>query len=70
MTDSLRAILAEMPLDKALAIAAYGESVAAYRYRCLAKRTADEKPRSQFDEITKECFKQAVPHTKLGRSPS
>ena len=39
---------------KALAIAAYGESVAAYRYRTLADRTSSAKRRVVFTRIADE----------------
>lgn len=39
---------------KALAVAAYGESVAAYRYRTLAERTTNERYRRTFLEMAEE----------------
>ena len=39
---------------KALAVCAYGESVAAYRYRSLAEKTADEEVGRAFIEVAKE----------------
>ncbi len=39
---------------KGLAIAAYGESVAAYRYRTLADRTASERRRAVFSRTADE----------------
>ena len=39
---------------KALAVCAYGESVAAYRYRSLAEKTADEEMGRAFIEVAKE----------------
>lgn len=39
---------------KALAIGAYGESVASYRYRTLAEKTADPKLRDVFLEMADE----------------
>jgi len=43
-----------LSLEKALAIAAYGESVAAFRYRALAERTADAPLRAVFEEMADE----------------
>ena len=40
--------------SKALTIAAYGESVAAYRYRTLADRTSSEERRALFSRIAEE----------------
>jgi rubrerythrin len=40
--------------SKALAIAAYGESVAAYRYRILAQKTSSEQRRALFSKIADE----------------
>lgn len=39
---------------KALAILSYGESVAAYRYRILAERTAEPALKTQFQEMADE----------------
>lgn len=40
--------------SKALAVAAYGESVAAYRYRTLADKTSSEQRRALFSKIADE----------------
>ena len=40
--------------DKALAIGAYGEAVAAYRYLVMAEKAPDEKARPVFAEMAEE----------------
>ncbi len=40
--------------EKALSIAAYGESVAAYRYRILAERATSDKHRLLFESMADE----------------
>src|SRR5687767_7205730 len=40
--------------DKALAIAAFGESVAAYRYIVLSEKARDPKLRDSFEAMAKE----------------
>jgi rubrerythrin len=41
-------------MEKALAIAAYGESVAAYRYRTLTERAVKPEQRRIFEEMADE----------------
>jgi len=41
-------------MAKALTVAAYGESVAAYRYRTLAEKAANERQRKLFVQIAEE----------------
>jgi rubrerythrin len=43
--------LSRMTDDKALAIAAYGESVAAYRYIVLSEKARDAKLRESFEQM-------------------
>jgi len=43
-----------MSLAKSLTIAAYGESVASYRYRTLAEKTRNENHRRVFTEMADE----------------
>jgi rubrerythrin len=40
--------------DKALALAAFGESVAAYRYIVLSEKTRDSKLRDSFEAMAKD----------------
>ena len=40
--------------DKALAIAAFGESVAAYRYIVLSEKVRDRKLRDSFEEMARD----------------
>ena len=40
--------------DKALAIAAYGQAVAAYRYIVLAEKARDAKLRQSFEEMVRQ----------------
>ena len=44
----------DLPDDQMLAIAVYGEQVAAYRYTVLAERVPGEPDRQMFAEIAKE----------------
>jgi len=44
--------------DKALAIAAFGESVAAYRYIVLSEKARDPKLRDSFEAMSREERKQ------------
>jgi len=46
--------LSGLAVEKALAIAAYGESVAAYRYRTLAEKTTSPPQRLIFQEMADE----------------
>jgi len=46
--------LSRMGDDKALAIAAYGESVAAYRYIVLSEKARDAKLRDSFDQMARD----------------
>lgn len=52
-TDYVRQVQS-LALEKALAIGAYGESVAAYRYRVLAERATTAEHRRLFDEMAEE----------------
>lgn len=54
MIDEYQTKVQSLSLAKALATAAYGESVAAYRYRTLLDRVTDEKLRSAFREMADE----------------
>jgi rubrerythrin len=47
-------IIRDLSTAKALAIAAYGESVAAYRYRTLSRKAPTEAHRSTFLEMAEE----------------
>lgn len=50
----LRDIIGRMSIEKALAIASYGESVAAFRYRTLAERAPTPKHEAVFNEMAEE----------------
>lgn len=54
MAANLLDIVRNLVPAKALAIAAYGESVAAYRYRTLVDKTTDERLKSIFQEMSDE----------------
>jgi len=43
-----------LSIEKALAVAAYGESVAAYRYRTLAEKASTQARRLLFEEMADE----------------
>ncbi|MCL2646192.1 MAG: hypothetical protein FWD61_04195 [Phycisphaerales bacterium] len=46
--------LSKISDDKALAIAAFGESVAAYRYIVLSEKTRDPRLRDSFEQMAKD----------------
>ena len=50
--------------DKALAIAAFGESVAAYRYIVLSEKTPDPKLRASFEDMARDERTQREPRDK------
>ncbi|MGD2108966.1 MAG: ferritin family protein [Phycisphaerae bacterium] len=52
--DEYREKVRQLSMEKALAVAAYGESVAAYRYRTLAEKTTSEVHRKVFVEMADE----------------
>jgi len=52
--DEYREKVRQLSMEKALAVAAYGESVAAYRYRTLAEKTASEVHKALFAEMADE----------------
>lgn len=54
MSDEYRANVQKLSLAKALAIAAYGESVAAFRYRTILDRVTDESLSATFLEMAGE----------------
>lgn len=54
VTDAFETTVREFSIEKALAIAAYGESVAAHRYRTLAEKTNSPKHRAIFEEMAEE----------------
>ena len=54
MSDDLEAKVRALAPAKALAMAGYGESVAAYRYRMLAEKTTDETLVAVFVEMAEE----------------
>lgn len=54
MSDDLEAKVRVLAPAKALAMAGYGESVAAYRYRMLAEKTTDETLVAVFVEMAEE----------------
>lgn len=54
MNDDYESKVTALSLEKALAVAAYGESVAAYRYRTLAEKTPSEAHRKVFLEMCEE----------------
>ena len=43
-----------MSVEKAMTVASYGESVAAYRYRTLSEKTTSESHRAVFVEMAQE----------------
>ena len=45
--------LSKIPDDKALAIAAFGESVAAYRYIILSEKARDARLRDSFEQMAR-----------------
>ncbi len=46
--------LSKLTDDKALAIAAFGESVAAYRYIVLSEKAADARLRDSFEQMARD----------------
>lgn len=54
VTDDYRQRVRALTTAKALTVAAYGESVAAYRYRTLAEKATDEASRKLFVQIADE----------------
>jgi len=54
MMPDYQARLRALATEKALAIAAYGESVAAYRYRTLGEKTSSHEQRKIFTEMADE----------------
>jgi rubrerythrin len=46
--------LSKLTDDKALAVAAFGESVAAYRYIVLSEKTRDPKLRDSFEHMARQ----------------
>lgn len=54
VTDEFESKVRNFSTEKALAVAAYGESVAAYRYRTLAERVPLEAHRKVFVEMADE----------------
>ncbi len=54
MADEYESKVAALSLEKALALAVYGESVAAYRYRTLCEKTTSETHRAIFVETANE----------------
>jgi len=46
--------------DKALAIAAFGESVAAYRYIVLSEKARDARLRESFETMAREFFSSSA----------
>ncbi len=73
MATDDEAKLRSLSVAKALAIAAYGESVAAYRYRTLAEKAEAETQRRLFEQMADEeqghhllmekLFRQAFPQS-------
>jgi rubrerythrin len=62
VTDEYRAKVRALLIEKALVVAAYGESVAAYRYRTLSTKTSSEFHRKLFVEIAQE---EQIHHTQV-----
>ncbi len=54
MSDEYQAKVQSLSLAKSLAIAAYGESVAAFRYRTIVDRVTDELLSATFLEMARE----------------
>lgn len=54
MDDEYREKVHQLSMEKALAVAAYGESVAAYRYRTLAEKTTSDVHREIFVAMADE----------------
>ncbi len=54
MSDDYKAKVAELLTEKALAVAGYGESVAAYRYRTLAGKTTSPPHQKVFADMADE----------------
>jgi rubrerythrin len=54
MSNDYQAKVGTLSMEKALAVAAYGESVAAYRYRTLSEKTLAEPHRELFIEMADE----------------
>lgn len=54
MSDDYESKVAALSPEKALSVAAYGESVAAYRYRTLYEKSLSEEHRKVFGEMADE----------------
>lgn len=54
MSDDYQERVRALSIEKALAIASYGESVAAYRYRTLSEHTTSGEHRKIFTEMAEE----------------
>jgi rubrerythrin len=54
VNDAFKERVAGLSVAKALTVAAYGESVAAYRYRTLAEKTGNDSQRRLFVQIADE----------------
>jgi rubrerythrin len=54
MGNGYQAQVGALSMDKALAVAAYGESVAAYRYRTLSEKTPSPRHHTLFVELAEE----------------
>ncbi len=54
MTEDIKERLRNMPDAKKIAVAIYGESVAAYRYGVLAEKALSEQHRKIFEEMKEE----------------
>ncbi len=54
VSDDASDIMRGMSVEKALAIACYGESVAAFRYRTLAERAPTSRHEAVFKEMAEE----------------
>ena len=54
MSNDYEAKVRSLSTEKALTVAAYGESVAAYRYRTLSEKTSSEVYREVFVEMADE----------------
>ena len=65
MRSDPQAKLRTLSLDKALAIAAHDESVAAYPYRTLTDKTDDARLRRVFAEMADEEQGRGVPSCEL-----
>lgn len=54
MSDEYEDKVRALSTEKALSVAAYGESVAAYRYRALSEKSPSENYRETFVEMAEE----------------